>query len=83
MGNDLLKEPDEVAQAVLHVMSSETPRRRYMVTPNADQARRTISAAMQRLLELNADQPYSYDREQLIALLDELMVPEQIEISGN
>jgi NAD(P)-dependent dehydrogenase (short-subunit alcohol dehydrogenase family) len=83
MGNDLLKEPDEVAQAVLHVMSSDTPRRRYMVTPNADQARRTISAAMQRLLELNADQPYSYDREQLIALLDELMVPEQIEISGN
>jgi hypothetical protein len=64
-------------------MSSDTPRRRYMITPNADQAQRTISAAMQRLLELNADQPYSYDREQLIALLDELMVPEQIEISGN
>jgi NAD(P)-dependent dehydrogenase (short-subunit alcohol dehydrogenase family) len=73
MGNDELKEPDEVAQAVLHVMSSEAPRRRYMVTPNAEQARITISAAMQRLLELNADQPYSYDREQLIALLDELL----------
>jgi NAD(P)-dependent dehydrogenase (short-subunit alcohol dehydrogenase family) len=83
MGNDLLKEPDEVAQAVLHVMSSDAPRRRYMVTPNADQARRTISAAMQRLLEMNADQPYSYDREQLIALLDELMAQGQIEISGN
>ncbi|MDH4124662.1 MAG: SDR family NAD(P)-dependent oxidoreductase [Gammaproteobacteria bacterium] len=79
MGNDSLKEPDEVAQAVLHVMSSETPRRRYMVTPNAEQARLTISAAMQRLLELNADQPYSYDREQLIALLDELMAPPKSE----
>lgn len=75
MGNDLLTEPDEVAQAVLHVMSSDAPKRRYMVTPNVDQARRTISAAMQRMLELNADQPYSYDREQLIALLDELMAP--------
>ncbi len=73
MGNEELKEPDEVAQAVLHVMSSDAPRRRYMVTPNAEQARITISAAMQRLLELNADQPYSYDREQLIALLDELL----------
>lgn len=77
MGNDLLTEPDEVAKAVLHVMSSDAPRRRYMVTPNADQAQRTITAAMQRMLELNADQPYSYDREQLIALLDELMAPQR------
>ncbi|MDA0705415.1 MAG: hypothetical protein O2805_02045 [Proteobacteria bacterium] len=46
-----------------------------MVTPNADQARRTITAAMQRLLELNADQPYSYNREQLIAMRDELLAP--------
>ncbi|MDA1064434.1 MAG: SDR family NAD(P)-dependent oxidoreductase [Proteobacteria bacterium] len=75
MGNESLKEPDEVAQAVLHVMSSDTPRRRYMVTPNADQARRTITAAMQRLLELNADQPYSYNREQLISMRDELLAP--------
>lgn len=73
MGNDLLKEPDEVAQAVLHVMSSDAPRRRYMVTPNAQQAEVTIRAALQRLLELNAEQPYSYDRDELIALLDELL----------
>ena len=76
-GNDVLKEPDEVARAVLHVMSSDTPKRRYMVTPNAQEARGTISAALQRLLELNEDQPYSYDREQLIALLDELMDAQQ------
>jgi NAD(P)-dependent dehydrogenase (short-subunit alcohol dehydrogenase family) len=72
-GNNNLKEPDEVAAAVLHSMSSDTPKRRYMVTPNAEEAGWTVRAALQRLLELNADQPYSYDRKQLIALLDELM----------
>ncbi len=78
-GNDVLKEPDEVASAVLHVMSSDTPKRRYMVTPNAEEALWTIRAALQRLLELNEDQPYSYDRDQLIALLDELMDAKQTE----
>jgi short-subunit dehydrogenase len=72
-GNAELKEPDEVADAVLHALSSDKPKRRYMVTPNEEQARMTISAALQRLLELNEDQPYSYDRDQLVALLDELL----------
>lgn len=72
-GNAELKEPDEVAEAVVHAMSSDKPKRRYMVTPDEEQARVTISAALQRLLELNEDQPYSYDRDQLVALLDELL----------
>jgi NAD(P)-dependent dehydrogenase (short-subunit alcohol dehydrogenase family) len=72
-GNAELKEPDEVARAVLHSLSSDRPKRRYMVTPNEEQARMTITAALQRLLELNQDQPYSYDRDQLVALLDELL----------
>lgn len=71
-GNDELPEPDDVAIAVLHAMSSDRPKRRYMVTPNKEQANLTIRSAMQRLLELNDDQPYSYNRAQLIALLDEL-----------
>jgi NAD(P)-dependent dehydrogenase (short-subunit alcohol dehydrogenase family) len=79
MGNNTLKEPDEVANAVLHVMTSAAPKRRYMVTPNADEARWTISAALQRLLELNEDHPYSYNRDQLIALLDALMRKQAIE----
>jgi len=72
-GNAELKEPDEVAEAVVHAMSSDRPKRRYMVTPNEEQARMTISAALQRLLELNEDQAYSYDRDQLVAMLDELL----------
>jgi NAD(P)-dependent dehydrogenase (short-subunit alcohol dehydrogenase family) len=71
--NEAMKEPDEVAQAVLQLMSSDTPKRRYMVTPNAEQAAVTIRTAMQRLLQLNEGQPYSYSRDELVALLDELL----------
>ena len=65
-----LKEPDEVAQAVLHLMSSDNPKRRYMVTPNANQAATTIRLTMARMLELNEDQPYSYSRDELVEMLD-------------
>jgi NAD(P)-dependent dehydrogenase (short-subunit alcohol dehydrogenase family) len=71
--NETMKDPIEVAQAVLHLMSSDAPKRRYMVTPNAEQAAITIRLALQRILELNEDQPYSYDRDELVALLDELL----------
>ncbi len=71
--NENMKEPDEVAEAVMHLMTSESPKRRYMVTPSAEQAHITIRAALQRMLQLNEDQPYSYDRDQLVALLDELL----------
>jgi NAD(P)-dependent dehydrogenase (short-subunit alcohol dehydrogenase family) len=72
-GNDALPEPDAVAAAVLHAMSSDAPKRRYMVTPNEEQADITIRAALKRVLELNEDQPYSYSRDELIALIDELL----------
>ena len=68
-----MKEPVEVAQAVLDLMTTDTPKRRYMVTPNEEQAQITIRSALQRALELNQDQPYAYDRDGLVALLDELM----------
>lgn len=75
--NEAMKEPDEVAQAVLHLISSDVPKRRYMVTPNAEQAALTIRAALERLLQLNEGQPYSYDRDTLVALLDELLETNQ------
>lgn len=71
--NEAMKEPDEVAQAVLHLMSSDAPKKRYMVTPNAEQAAMTIRVSMQRLLQLNEGQPYTYSRDELVALLDELL----------
>jgi len=71
--SETMKDPLEVAQAVLHLMSSDAPKRRYMVTPNAEQAAFTMRLALQRILELNEDQPYSYNRDELVALLDELL----------
>jgi NAD(P)-dependent dehydrogenase (short-subunit alcohol dehydrogenase family) len=68
-----LKEPDEVAAAVLELMMVEQPKRRYMVTPNEEQADMTIRASMQRLLELNEAHAYSKSRDELVELLDELL----------
>ena len=53
LSNESMKEPDEVAQAVLHLMSSQSPKRRYMVTPNAEQAQITIRHALERIIQLN------------------------------
>ncbi len=74
--NEGMKDPTEVADAVLHLMSSDAPKKRYMVTPNDEQAAMTIRVSLGRLLQLNEDQPYSYSRDELVALLDELLEAE-------
>jgi len=76
--NDSLKEPDEVSDAVLRALFEENPQRRYMVTPNAEEAEMTIKASLQRMLELNQGQIYSYDRDELVAFMDGLLA----EIAG-
>lgn len=70
---DQYKEPDEVAQAFLAAMSAEKPKRRYLVVPNQAEAATTIKAALARVVQLNADQPYTYDRDALVKLLDEAL----------
>jgi len=69
------KAPDEVSDAVMLALFDENSKLRYMVVPNQGEAAYTIGKAVQELVELNADQPYSYDREGLIKLLDEAMNP--------
>lgn len=71
--NESLKEPDEVAEAALHALFAEKPKPRYMVAPDAEEAEATIRAALTRVAQLNADQPYSYTLEQLNNMLAELM----------
>jgi NAD(P)-dependent dehydrogenase (short-subunit alcohol dehydrogenase family) len=63
-------EPDDVAQAILHFMSSDMPKRRYLVVPNQQEAAITIQKAIEELVQLNQDHPFSYDRDQLVELLD-------------
>jgi NAD(P)-dependent dehydrogenase (short-subunit alcohol dehydrogenase family) len=67
------KEPDEVAAAAMHFFSADTPKRRYMVVPNQGEAERTIKKAIEELVQLNEGHAYSYDRETLIAMLDEAL----------
>jgi NAD(P)-dependent dehydrogenase (short-subunit alcohol dehydrogenase family) len=74
--NDALKEPDEVADAVVHALFAENPKRRYMVAPDEEQAEITIRTALSRVVQLNADQPYEYSRDELVALLDSLLAGE-------
>jgi NAD(P)-dependent dehydrogenase (short-subunit alcohol dehydrogenase family) len=64
------KDPEDVAKAVLHALSSETPKPRYLVVADAYTAKLTIVRAMQRMLQLNQGQAYTMSREQLIEILD-------------
>ena len=71
----IYKSPEEVAEAALHAMSSDTPVRRYMVVPNEEEAGWTINKAIEELVQLNEWQAYSYTRDQLIEKLDATMAP--------
>jgi len=65
------KDPQDVADAALHFMQSDTPKLRYMVTPNQAQAERTLRRSLRRTLQLNQDQVYSFDVETLAKFLSE------------
>jgi NAD(P)-dependent dehydrogenase (short-subunit alcohol dehydrogenase family) len=66
-------EPDAVAAAVEQALFAESPKRRYMVTPDQEQALVTLQHAIRRAAELNQDQPFSYSRDELVKLLDEAL----------
>jgi len=70
------KEPDEVADAYLDFLTSDSPKRRYMVVPNEQEANATIRAHIRRLVQLNEDQPYEFTRDELMAMIDEAMAAE-------
>ena len=65
--------PDAVADAVLDALSSANPKPRYLVVPAANQATIVMRKLMSEIAELNADQPYSLDRDALVKLLDEAL----------
>jgi hypothetical protein len=68
-----LKEPDEVAAAVELALFEPNPKRRYLVVPNAQQADMTIRTQILQLVQINEGQPYTYDREALVRMLDEAL----------
>ena len=70
-------DPAEVAEVVMHALFDDTPKNRYLIIPNQEQAHWTINRAMERLVEQNADQKFSYDREALIEMLDAAIARQQ------
>ena len=66
-------EPDAVAAAVEHALFAESPKRRYLVTPDQDQAMITLQNALRRVAELNQDHVFSYSRDELVKMLDEAL----------
>ena len=67
------KEPDEVSTAFMHALFDDNPLRRYVVVPNAEEQEFTIRTKVNELVQLNQWGPYSYNRDQLIELLDEAL----------
>ncbi len=64
------KKPDEVAAAAEQALFESSPKRRYMVVPNQDEAQLTIQKQIEQLVQLNEGQPYTYDRAALVKMLD-------------
>jgi NAD(P)-dependent dehydrogenase (short-subunit alcohol dehydrogenase family) len=66
-------EPDDVALAALDFLTSDTPKRRYMVVPTQGEAAMTIRQALRELVELNEGHRFSYSRDELVQMLDETL----------
>jgi NAD(P)-dependent dehydrogenase (short-subunit alcohol dehydrogenase family) len=66
-------DPIAVAQAAMHAMFDENPKRRYMVVPNQREAEITIRKAIEEVVQLNQGQQFSYSRGQLVEMLEESM----------
>ena len=73
------KEPDEVTEAFMHALFDDEPLLRYMVVPNEDEQKWTISTQINELVQLNRWGPYSYSRDELVKLLDEALEGEKSE----
>lgn len=63
-------DPAEVAEVVIKALFDDDTKPRYLIVPNQEQAHWTINRAIERMVEQNHDQRYSYDRAALIEMLD-------------
>ena len=66
-------EPDDVSTAVMHALFDDNPKLRYLVVPNQREAEITIQRWLRKLVQLNQDHPFSYDRDELVTMLDEAL----------
>ncbi len=68
-----LDEPDAVTDAFMHALFDDAPLRRYMVVPNEGQQDATVRQAARELVQLNEWGQYSFSRDELVAMIDELL----------
>lgn len=71
-----LAEPDAVSDAAMHALFSDEPRRRYMVVPDQFEAEITIRKIISEMVQLNEGHEFSYDRDQLVDMLDQALNPQ-------
>ena len=62
-----------MALAALDFLTSDSPKRRYMVVPNQFEAEITIRQALQEMVQLNQDHQFSYSRDELVEMLDQAL----------
>jgi NAD(P)-dependent dehydrogenase (short-subunit alcohol dehydrogenase family) len=74
LGRGAYPPPDAVARACYDALFDPYPHRRYLVTPDEDEAVRTLQQAAAELLLLNRGGSHAQTHEQLHAMLDEVRV---------
>ncbi|MBB6096352.1 NAD(P)-dependent dehydrogenase (short-subunit alcohol dehydrogenase family) [Povalibacter uvarum] len=65
--------PDDVAAAVEQALFDAKPKRRYLVVPVEGEARIVIRKQLEKLVQMNEDQRFTYSRDELVKMLDEAL----------
>jgi hypothetical protein len=59
----------------MHALFDDAPLRRYVVVPNAKEQEWTVRAKINELVQLNTWGPYSYNRDELVEMIDQALNP--------
>ena len=65
--------PDDVAAAVEHALFDVQPKRRYLVVPVEGEAQLVIRKQLEKIVQMNEDQRFTYSRDELVRMLDEAL----------
>ncbi len=71
------KDPDDVALAVLDFLTADNPKPRYLVVPEQAEAEMTTRRALQEVVQLKQGHAFSYSRDELVAMMDEVLQAEK------
>lgn len=75
------RDPGDVVDAVTLALFERKPKRRYLVVQNEREAQRTVGKQIEQLVQLNEGHRFTYDRSELIAMLDDALARSTLERS--